>query len=276
MATGPTTYEELWDQLLEQWDTFSDEFWGKVQDIADMLDGAAHSFGQFLDDILPGRNEVEDAIDKWNNEIFPALERGFQEIADKVGEAVSDLAGEPLTLQDYAESFVTAKADLFRQRGAAEKAAAVSDAWTGAAYDKYDVAATEQLDSLELLANALDEGGKLTSAAANKILTLWADLIHQFTSFYTDIIEILASATDASKVLSFEVPVILEACAKVWQKVADIADILLQFMVGQATTDSTAWLSLSAGSGGLPGNEWPTISEGASDTINDPHNWAVK
>ena len=271
----PTTYEELWEQLLEKWQVFSDEYWGKIQDIADMLNGAARTVGQFLDDILPGENEVEHAIERWNDEIYPALESAFTDIVDKVGEAVSDLAGSPLDLQEYAETFVSAKADLFVQRGYGEKARAVSDAWTGAAFAKYDVVSAEQNDALKQLADALDEGGMLTSAAANKILQLWADLIYQFATFYADIIEILASATDASKVISFELPTALEACAKVWKKVADIAKVLADFMAAQATTDATDWLSLSKGSGDLPGNQWPPISETASDTMNDPLNWSV-
>lgn len=269
----PTTFAELWDQFLEEWDTFSDEYWGSVQRIADMINNELSSVAQFFDDVLPGANEAEHAVEKWNNEIFPALEKGFLEIVDKVGEAVNDLYGVPLDLQLYAETFVQAKSDLYRQRGYAEAARGVSDSWTGPAFDKYDVVSGEQYEALKQLADALDEGGKLTSAAANKILQLWADLINEFATFYADILDILASATDVSKVLSFEVPTILEACATVWRKVAAIAKILLDFMVAQATTDTVAWLSLAAGSGSLPNNEWPPISETASDTINDPENW---
>ncbi|MET0525207.1 MAG: hypothetical protein ABWZ91_10410, partial [Nocardioides sp.] len=123
--------------------------------------------------------------------------------------------------------------------------------------------------------NALTDGGKLTSAAANKILTLWRKLIYEFASFGSDILSILASATDESKILSFEVPTILEACAKVWQKVVKIVDLLMEFMISQGTTDTINWIALTEGATGLPSNQWPPISETASDTINDPGNWNV-
>ena len=63
-------------------------------------------------------------------------------------------------------------------------------------------------------------------------------------TYGADVLEILASATDASKVLSFEVPTILEACAKVWNKIVAIADILAEFLIEQATTDAMTWRQL--------------------------------
>jgi len=240
-----------------------------------MLNGAAASIGQFVDDILPGENEVEHAIDYWNDEIYPSIETGMDELNTRLWEAVNSLAGNPKELQTYAETFVAAKATLYQQRGYGETAQGVSGAWSGPAFNKYSTVAGEQNDALLALANALQEGGQATSEAALKILELWRKLLYEFASFGTDIINLLASATDASKILSFEVPTILEGIAYVWQKVVNIADLLLEFMTGQATVDSLNWLSLTTGADGLPGNIWPPISEAASDRMNDPRNWNV-
>jgi hypothetical protein len=240
-----------------------------------MLNGALGSIGEFFDDILPGGGTVDKAVDKWNDEILPAIEQGMSELHTKLSEAVNSLAGNPLELQNFAETFVSARATLYEQRSYGEIAEGVSGAWSGNAFDKYKVVAGEQNDALLALSMALQDGGRATSDAAHKILELWRKLVYEFASFYTDIINLLGSATDASKILSFEVPVILEAIAYVWQKVVNIADLLLEFMTSQATTDSLNWLALTTGARGLPDNEWPPISETASDSINNPDNWAV-
>lgn len=274
--SDPTTFADFLGDFNEKYVKFQQDYFDAMDDIVDMLNDAAGSFGEFIDDILPGGGGVDRAIDKWNNEINPALSDGMTEIQEKVNEAVNDLAGSPLDLQTWAEAFVGAKSDLYKQRGYGEAAAGVSGAWNGPAFDKYATVAAEQNDALLALANALTEGGKLTSAAANKILELWRRLIYEFASFGTDILNLLASATDASKVLSFEVPTILEACAAVWQKVVNIADLLLEFMISQGTTDTINWIAIAEGADGLPGNEWPPISETASDAMNSPGGWGPR
>ena len=269
----PTTFAELWDQFQDGWDAFQKDWEAAWKNCTDIIDGALSGFGQILDDILPGVNEAEKALDKWNDEIAPALNDAYSELVDRLTELVSDLAGEPLDLQLYAETFSSAKADLFKQRGFDEAAAAIAGSWSGEAYDAYVPVATKQDAALQLLGNALDEGGKLTSAAAAKILELWANLIHQFASFYSDIISVLSGATSVENIISFEVPALLDAVAKIWQKVADIVKILADFMIAQGTRDSVAWVSIAAGSGGLAGNQWPPIPESSSDGVNDPGGW---
>lgn len=200
----------------------------------------------------------------------------MEDIVEKVQEAINDLHGNPGSLQIWAENYVTAQGLIFKQRNDAEVASDVDAAWTGEAARKYTTVASVQIANLEKLGEALEEGGKLTSAAALKILELWRKLIYEFATSTVSILEILASASDASKILSFEVPTALEAAAKVYQKVIDIADLLLEFFTSQATTDTINWLALQNTSGGLAGNEWPLISESASDAINDPGQWGAK
>lgn len=273
--SDPTTFADLWEQFWQGWDEFNEEWDNAWQHCCDIIDGALSGIGQVLDDILPGANKAEEALDKWNNQIAPALRDGYSEIFDRVGELVGDLAGSPLDLQNYAETFSKAKRDLFAQRSYEEAAAALAGTWSGDAFDAYTPVADKQNAALELLGNALDEGGQLTSAAARKILQVWADLIHQFASFYADIIAVLSGATSVENIISFEVPALLDAISKIAQRVADVVKILADFMLAQGTTDSLAWVSIAGESGGLAGNEWPPIPETSSDGINDPNAWAA-
>jgi len=85
---------------------------------------------------------------------------------------------------------------------------------------------------------------------------------------------VLSSATSAENIISFEVPSLLTAVEKIARKVADVVKVLADFMISQATTDTVAWVSLAAGSGGLAGNEWPPVPETSSDAVNQPGGWA--
>lgn len=272
--SDPQTFDDLWEQFWNEWDEFNEQ-WSKAWDhCCDIIDSALSGFAQFVDDITPWGNKAEQALEKWNNEIAPALQDGYDTIFEKVSDLVGDLAGNPLDLQDYAETFAKAKRDLFTQRSYEEAAAALAGTWSGEAFDAYAPVAEKQNAALELLANALDEGGALTSAAASKILQVWADLVYEFASFYADIISVLSGASSVENIISFELPALLDAVSKIAQKVADVVKVLADFMLAQATTDSLAWISLAGGSGGLAGNQWPPVPETSSDQINDPAGWA--
>ena len=274
--SDPRTFADFLEQFNEAYVKFQEDYWDGYRDIVDMLNGAANSIGGRLSELPWIGDDIEDAIRKWNNEIEPALVQGMQDIVENVQEAVNKLAGNPAELQIWAENYVEAQGLIFKQRNEVEVASDVENAWAGSAYDKYRSVSQVQFDAISQLADALEEGGKLTSDAALKILELWRKLIYEFASYGTDILQILASASDASKILSFEVPTILEAVAKVYQKVVNITDILLEFMTGQATTESINWKALAVSAGGLPDNDWPRISEGASDAMNDPGQWGAQ
>lgn len=275
MAGDPQEFFDLVYQVDELARKAIDEIVDEAGKIADMLNGAAGSFAQFLDDILPGENELEHAIDKWNNDLCPAIEQGINSLSQNVQSAVDRLAGNPMDLRQYAENFANAKVDLYKQGSMAQKITTLGQSWEGDAYDSYSTVATEQDEALHAISTALESGATNTMAAANKILDLWRQLVREFTGFQSDIIRLLASATDASKVLTLEVPTILEAIAVIWDKINNIADILADFMIGQATTDALNWLMLKNGSDGLPENRWPAIEEDSSDTMDDPGAWHV-
>ena len=275
MAADPQEFFDLVYQVDELARKAIDEIVDEAGKIADMLNGAAGSFGQFLDDILPGENELEHAIDKWNNDLCPAIEQGINSLSQNVQSAVDRLAGNPMDLKQYAENFANAKVDLYKPGSMAQKITTLGQSWEGNAYDAYSTVATEQDEALHAISTALESGATNIMAAANKILDLWRQLVREFTGFQSDIIRLLASATDASKVLTLEVPTILEAIAVIWDKINNIADILADFMIGQATTDALNWLMLKNGSDGLPENRWPAIEEDSSDTMDDPKAWHV-
>jgi uncharacterized protein YukE len=276
MTDGPVEFWDLVQQVDELAEKTIDDIVAAADKIVDMLNDAVNSIGGFLEWANPfDDNTIEQAVDKWNNEICPALEQGIVDIREKVGKAVDSLAGAPLDLQEYSEAFVNAKTKLYKQGSIAQKLTTLGQSWEGDAYDVYNIVATEQDAALLNLSKSLESGATNTIQAANEILQCWRTLVHEFGSFQTDIINLLASATDASKVISFEVPVILEAIAVVWQKVIDIADVLAEFMINSATVDSLNWLMLSNGSDGLPENKWPVIEEASSDTMNDGGNWEV-
>lgn len=274
--SDPTTFADMLEQFNEEYTKFQTEYWDAIENIVDMLNDAAGSIGDVVSHLNPFDGDViEKAINKWNDDIYPGLKQAMEDIVEKVQEAINDLHGNPASLQIWAENYVTAQGLIFKQRNDAEVASDIGAAWTGEAARKYTTVASVQIANLEKLGEALEEGGKLTSAAALKILELWRKLIYEFATSTVSILEILASASDASKILSFEVPTALEAAAKVYQKVIDIADLLLEFFTSQATTDTINWLALQNTSGGLAGNEWPLISESASDAINDPSQWGA-
>lgn len=273
--SDPSYFEDLVSTISEQTTKFIDDLVDGANRIADMLDDASSGVSGFFDDILPG-DAVDKAIEKWNNEIQPAIQEGVDKVRTEVQQAVDQLAGNPMDLIDYSNAYADAKTKLYRAQTLDQLLLSLSNAWEGQAYDAYALVAGEQNTALHDLTTALENGATQTNAAAQKILTLWKDLAHQYLGFGADILDILASATNASNVISFEVPTILQAISKVWNKILDIADILVEFMIGQATEDSLSWRMLNNGSDGLPQNQWPVVLESTSDAINDPHNWEAQ
>lgn len=273
--SDPSYFEDLVNDISEKTEQFINDLIDGATRIADMLNDAASGFSGFVDDILPG-DEVDRAIDKWNDEILPAIQDGIDRVHNEVQQAVDQLAGNPMDLIDYSHAYADAKTRLYRAQTLDQLLLSLGNAWEGQAYDAYALVAGEQNTALHDLSTALENGATQTNAAAQKILTLWKDLAHSYLGFGADILEILSSATNASNVISFEVPTILEAIAKMWNKILEIADILVEFMIGQATEDSLSWRMLNNGSDGLPQNQWPVVLESTSDSINDPNNWGVQ
>src|SRR4051794_29823909 len=162
MTDGPQFFEELVDDIDRKAQDAINEIVDKANWVADKLDGAAGSFLEGLGHLIPGESDVEKAIDKWNNEIQPAIQEQVYKLGSEVADAVGKLAGEPLTLIDYSKRMVAAKATLYRQTTLAQDITNLGSTWEGAAYNSYQTVAAEQSDAILALANSLQTGGELT------------------------------------------------------------------------------------------------------------------
>lgn len=267
------TFEALQDSVEDSFQTFLDDLYDELDRIVDMLNGAAGSFAEFIDDILPGGGAVDEAIDKWNDEILPNTEDMIDRLIDEVWDAVGDLAGRPLSLLDYSRAFNEVKAQIYTEGDMTQKLVLVSGSWSGFAFENYRAVATTQDAALRDFSLAMDAGATLTSAAANQILNLWRQLATEFLSWSADLLGIFSKATEVDAILSFEVPAIFSTAQVIWQNIIDLGDILTEFLIEQATTGATSWQQLANGARGIPQNRWPMVEEGNSDVINDPGSW---
>jgi len=264
-------FEDLQDGIEEDLGEFLESINNEIQRIADMLNDAASGLVAWVADIFS--DTVDNAIEKWNNEIHPFIIETTQDIFDNVRDAVGDLAGRPMDLIDYAGYFSSVKATIYQPGDLSQKMTIFNHDWTGYAAENYKTVATTEDTGFLNLSMALDSGATLTSAAANKILTLWRELAREFLSWVGDFIGCFSKATEADAIVSFEIPAAFELAKAIWNNIADIADILVEFLIDQATTAATSWQQLASGARGLPQNKWPMIEEANSDIMNDPGNW---
>lgn len=278
------TFEEMADGIAEDAQEFIDDVIAAGDRIVDMLRGAASSAAEaagdvidfFTPDFVIDFDTVEKAIDKWNNEICPAIQHGIDELATNLDMYLDRLVGDPIALLDYSSNLAAAGSEIYQANTLDQRLVGLTGAWSGRAYDSYVVVAREQNAAYQALAQALEEGSTLTNNAAQRILTLWRQLLNEFQTAGVDAIDILASATSVEAIVSFEVPVIISAIAKLLAKIISIADLLLDFMVTQVSSTANGWQKANNGSPGLPQNEWPHVLESSSDPINDANNWDVK
>ncbi len=278
------TFEEMADGIAEQADEFISDVIAAGDRIVDMLRGAASSALEaagdvvdfFTPDFVVDFDDVEKAIDKWNEEICPAIQRGIDEIATNLDTYLDRLVGDPIALIGYSSDLAGAGSELYQANTLDQRLVGLGGAWSGPAYDAYVVVAREQNAAYQALAQALEEGSTLTNNAAQRILTLWRQLLNEFQTAGVDALDILASATSVEAIVSFEVPVVISAIAKLLAKIISIADLLMEFMVTQVTSTANGWEKANNGSPGLPQNEWPHVLESSSDPVNDPSSWDVK
>lgn len=268
-------YEDLTDGIAEDLETFCEQLGDQIERIAGFLNDAASGLSGFIDAILPG-DTVKRAIERWNNEIHPWIMETWDEICTNVWDAVGDLAGRPMALIDHAAKFSAVKAKIYVEGDLAQKMVIFNHDWQGYAADNYKVVATTEDGGLRDLSFAMDAGATLTTAAANKILTLWRQLSKEFLGWTADLIGCFEKATEADAIISFELPAAFDLAQNIWQNIIDIADILVAFLIEQATTAATSWQQLASGARGLPQNTWPMVEEGNSDAMNDPDNWAPR
>lgn len=270
--SGIETFEDLTQGIGDDMEAFVEQLNAQITRIVNMLNDAASGIGGFLMDIVS--DTVDDAIDRWNNEIFPWIQQTWQTIQTNVWDAVGDLAGRPMALLDYAHNYSSVKPKIYVPGSLTQKMVIFEHDWTGYAANNYKAVATIEDAGLSDLSQAFDSGATLTTAAASKILTLWRNLAAEFLGWTADLLGCFKVATGADAIITFELPAAFELAKAIWQKVIDIANLLAEFMVDQATSASMSWQQLASGASGLPGNRWPMIEESNSDAMNKPNNWA--
>ncbi|UUZ58025.1 hypothetical protein [Nocardioides sp. B-3] len=202
---------------------------------AGKLEDAASGVIAGLGRPVPGESEAEKAIKKWNDELQPEIQKGVNEVAQKVTDAVSDLTGNPVELIDYSKKFIAAKSTLYQQNTLMQDITNLGNTWEGAAYNSYATVAGEQNDALLALANNLQSGGDLTRDGADQILQLWLDLITNFLDYATQAISVIGSCADVGKALGAWISTIADAFALIIQKIGDVAILLGTFWKNQIT-----------------------------------------
>lgn len=264
-------FEDLTDGIADDMEEFCTQLGDQIVRIAEMLDAAQSGLIDEIIDIFS--DKVDDAIDRWNNEIHPWIMETWDTIQTNVWDAVGDLAGRPMALLDHADGFSSVKAQIYVPGDLAQKMVVFEHDWTGYAAQNYKAVATTEDAGLRDLSLALDAGATLTSNAANKILTLWRELAAKFLGWTADLIGCFEKATEADAILTFELPAAFDLAQAIWQNIIDLADLLVAFLIEQATTASTSWQQLASGARGLPQNRWPMVEEANSDAMNSPGNW---
>ena len=267
-------YEDLTKGIGDDMQEFCNQLGDQIERIANMLNEAVSGPIDAIVDIFS--DTADDAMDRWNNEIHPWIMETWDTIQTNVWDAVGDLAGRPMSLLDYAKDYSSVKAKIYVAGDLTQKMVIFDHNWTGYAAENYKAVATTEDAGLRDLSLALDLGATATTDAANKILNLWRKLAKEFLGYTADLIGCFAKATEADSIVTFELPAAFKLAQAIWQGVIDIADILVEFLIEQATTMSNSWQQLASGARGLPQNKWPMVEEANSDAMNDPGNWEPK
>lgn len=273
MTSGPQTFWDLVDDMDSKIEEVINDIVDKANWAAGKLEDAASGVLATLGHLIPGESEAEKAIKKWNDEIQPAIQDGINKIWDEVSSAVGDLAGDPQELIAYSSKFIAAKKSLYTQNTLDQDITNLGNTWSGPAYESYKTVASQQSAALLALANNLQEGGDLTREGADRILSLWLELVQEFISYSADAISVIGSCADVGKALGAWISTIADAIALIWRTVGDLGVTLGTFFKDQVTSASGGWEKLTSGTDGLAENQWPLISESSSDTMNNPQNW---
>ena len=271
--------EDMQEKLTGLWDDCQDA----LVDMAKMLNDVASKFdwkdvvlGPLGSAIIDGltSDDVEKAIDKFNDEIRPGVEDKLNEIWGDVEKVVSSMAGDPIGLKQLSFDYTDCKAKLLTPAPSIQsETTSLGHHWEGDAFDNYKTAAVEQVKAMEHLASGMESASDMTNLAGQKILQLWTDLANAFIETAIDAIKLLSDATTVDKILSFEVPVIISAIADILAAIQKVAKILEDYMIGVGFSDQLEWRQLHNGSAGLPHNQWPVMHPDAIDGLADPGGW---
>lgn len=273
MTDGPQTFWDFLDQVDEEVEKIIDDIVEKSNWAAGKLEDAANGVLATLGRLIPGESDAEKAIKKWNEEICPAIEQAITDIRTNVAEAVSDFFGEPLDLLDHSRAMIAAKQVLYTQSTLEQDIATLGNTWSGPAFNSYETVATGQSDALLALANNLQSGGQLLRDAADTIFSFWLELVRDLHTYSADALRVIGGFADVGKALGGWISAAADAVALIWGTIGDVALDMVEAWKNQITGAAVNWQVISAGYDGMAENQWPMISEGSSDTINDPASW---
>jgi len=271
--TEPKDFWDFVDQIDDEVEKIIDQICDAADDATAALDDAVNSALAKLGRLWPGESDAEKAVDKWNNEIVPAIEQGISDIRTKVGEAVGDFFGNPGNLLDYSEKFIAAKGTLYTQDTLEQDVTNLGNTWSGGAYTTYAKVAGLQSSALLALSNNLQAGGELTAKGADKILSVWLGLVRDLHTYSADAISVVGGFADVGKALGGWISACADAIALIWGTIGDIALDFTEYWKDQLTDSAVGWNKITAGFDGLAQNRWPKISESSGDGLNDPGNW---
>jgi uncharacterized protein YukE len=273
--------QEVQDKVTDLWNDAQDALGTMARilnDAADAFDWKDVVFGPIGSAIIDGltSDDVERAIDKFNNEIRPGVEDKLNELGGDVERVVSSMAGDPVGLKQLSFDYADCKAALLTPAPSiASEITALGHHWTGNAFDNYSVVATEQVQAMVDIAAGLEAASDMTNLAGQKILQLWVDLVDAFVATAVDAIGLLADATSVESIISFEVPVIIDAVGAILAAIQRVAKILEDYMIGVGFPDQLEWRQLANGTSGLPHNQWPVLHPEAVDGMVAPEQWQV-
>jgi len=288
--SDPQNHEELRQKVQESVDKLNTDSFNELTRIADMLNGAANEFmklewsdlaylaGPIVGGIVDGltQEDVDGAIERWNKEILPQVQDSISGLATDLKKVVDSLVGDPKGLKELSWKYADTREKLIIPGPTIEQeVAALGFYWEGRAFEAYGLVAKEQAKAMEAAAKAMETAATLTNKAGQQILQLWADLANQLINFMVDVIELLSDATTIDKILSFEIPVVISAVAKVLKFAQGIAKTLEDFMIKQGFEDALSWHKLNNGAEGLPQNVWPVLHPDLVGAIDDPTRWGV-
>jgi uncharacterized protein YukE len=282
--TDITDYDQLLEEVRNRCDELFDKVWGELNRMADVLNGAASHFDwgyvlfpipKLIWDGLTS-DDVERAIDYFNNEIRPQLEEKAQSVVGDINKVVGTLAGDPPGLKQLSFDYAACRAKLvYPAPSIQSEIQQLGKSWKGDAFAAYSLAAGEQVKGMSDAALGMERAADMTNKGAAKILQLWVDLNDKLIAGLVDLVKLLSDATTVDKILSFEIPVVVSAVGDLLEFVQGIAKTLEDYWIGVGFQDQLDWVKLNNGAIALPHNTWPVVHPGAVDDISDPHDWGA-
>jgi len=282
--TDITDWDQFATEVQKRCQELFDKVWGELDRMAKVLNDAANHV-DWVGVLFPipkliwdglTSDDVERAIDKFNNEILPQLEQKAKDVVADITKVVGTLAGDPPGLKKLSFDYAACREALvYPAPSIQSEIQQLGKYWKGQAFSAYSLAAGEQVKAMSDAALGMERAADMTNKGAAKILQLWVDLNDKLIGGIVDVAKLLSDATTVDKILSFEIPTVVSAIGDLIAFVQSIAKTLEDYWVGVGFQDQLDWVKLNNGATGLPHNTWPVIHPGEVDDMSDPHDWGV-